>query len=457
MLIWTIAIVVIALLGVSSYYKGAIRSMVSLIGLFVAIALALPLAPHLKPLVPKLGLVHPIWPYVLPPVIVFVVVALIFVGLGFLVHHKVAMHYKYATDDYTRVRWERLNRKLGLCVGILAGGIYTLLLGLVIYIFGYPAVQVTNDNSPQGQRLLSQARQQLTTTGLDKSVSALDPMPDNYYLISDLVGLVYNNNSLHERLANYPAFLEFAERQEFKDIVTDTEIMGGLQTQAPIIPILNNPKILGLLDNAEIMEKLRQVDLKDLYRYLETGTSAKFQEPILGRWRINIADTYILARRQNPDMTSKQMRAIKTLLVVWLPNFTLMATPDGNIYPKVELSREARAFVDAARSAIEAAQQAAAQNNPYGDPTMQQRYGLGPGYGQEPPEGSQRSGNSLADLTGVPQLDMGTGSWERRGRDYRISFTQGNNNRRGTATIDEDTLKLDLNGMTYVFLRTMLQ
>lgn len=457
MLIWTTAIVVIALLGVSSYYKGAIRSMVSLIGLFVAIALALPLAPHLRPLVPKLGLVHPVWPYVVPPVIVFVVIALIFVGIGFLVHHKVAMHYKYATDDYTRVRWERLNRKLGLCVGILAGGIYTVLIGLGVYIFGYPAVQVTNDTSPQGQRMLSQARQQLTTTGLDKSVSALDPMPDNYYLISDLVGLVYNNNSLHERLANYPAFLEFGERQEFKDIVTDTEIMGGLQTQAPVIPIANNPKILGLIENAEIMDKLRQIDLKDLYRYLETGNSAKFQEePILGRWRINVADTYILARRQNPDMTSKQMAAIKTLLAVWLRGYTLMATPEKNVYRKLELGREARAFVDAARAAREAAR-TAAQNNPYGDASYAQRYGLAPGYGQEQPDESQSRGDSIADLTGIPQLEMGEGTWERRGRDYRLTFKTGNSTQRGSATIDEDTLKLDLGGMTYVFIRTMLQ
>ncbi len=453
MLIWIAAILIIAILGVSSYYKGAIRSMVSLIGLFVAIALALPLAPHLRPLIPKMGLEHPVWPYLIPPLIVFLLIVLIFMGIGFFVHHKVAMHYKYATDDYTRIRWERLNRKLGLCVGIFAGGIYTVLIGLGIYIFGYAAVQVTNDTSPQAQRLLSQARQDLASTGLDKSVAALDPMPDNYYLISDLVGLVYNNNSLHERLANYPAFLEFGEKQEFQEIVTDTEIMGGLQTQAPVVPIANNPKVLGLLENGEIMGQLQQVDLKDLYGYLETGESAKFQgEPILGRWRLNVADTYILARRQNPDMSAKEMRAIKTLLVLWIPNLTLMATPERNVYTNVEYSREARAFIDRARAAQQAAQQAAQNNNPYGDTMMMNRYGL---ETQAQPDQQQASGPES--LPGVPDVDLGNGSWERRGRDYRITLKKGNRTLRGTGRIDEDMLKVDLGGMTYVFWRSMLQ
>ena len=121
MLIWICAVLIFGILGVSSYYKGAVRSLVSLLGLFVAVFAALPLGPYLRPLVPKLGLVHPVWPYVVPPVIVFLIMVLIFGGISFLVHHKVYMHFKYATDDYTRLRWERLNRKLGLCVGILAG------------------------------------------------------------------------------------------------------------------------------------------------------------------------------------------------------------------------------------------------------------------------------------------------------------------------------------------------
>ncbi|MCZ7638142.1 MAG: CvpA family protein [Verrucomicrobia bacterium] len=193
MLLWLIVLAIFAILGLTGYYKGAIRSLVALVGLIIATYLALPLAPLLKPLVPKVGLVHPVWAVVVPPVVVFLLIALIFIGLSFLVHQKVALHFKYATDDFTRLRWERLNQRLGLCVGLVGGAIYSILVALVIYIFGYPAVQVTSDDSPALQRFLSTARQDIRNVGLDKTLAAMDPMPSTYYQAADVLGLVYQN------------------------------------------------------------------------------------------------------------------------------------------------------------------------------------------------------------------------------------------------------------------------
>ena len=99
MLIWLIIFAVFALLGVGSYYKGAIRSLVSLVGLLVALFLTMPLAPFLEPLVPKVGLEHPLWTVIVPPLAVFLTIVLVFVGVGMFVHHKVAVHFKYAADD----------------------------------------------------------------------------------------------------------------------------------------------------------------------------------------------------------------------------------------------------------------------------------------------------------------------------------------------------------------------
>lgn len=473
MLIWICAVLIFGILAVSSYYKGAVRSLVSLVGLFVATLVALPLGPYLRGLVPKLGLTHPVWPYIVPPVIVFFIVVLIFGSLSFLVHHKIYMHYKYATDDYTRLRWERLNRKLGLCVGILAGSIYVLLIGLGIYIFGYPAVQFTNESSPKAQRMLSDARQQLTQVGLDKSVSALDPMPTSYYLITDLAGLVYNNPSVLERLANYPPFLQFGEMQEMRDIATDTEIMGALQTQAPVMSIVNNPKVLGLLDNEAVMGVVRQVDTKDLYQYLLTGKSAKYGgEKIVGRWRLLPSDTYIAARRANPDMSAKQMRTVKTFVSVFLPGMTVMATPEKKVWVKMNFKPRAQAMIKAVRDAQQAAQQPDAMMDPYGvyptpgaggpagmDADMRARYGLAGGAGQPQPGANQAKKGGLPDLPGVPDLNItGNGSWQKSGGHYVVRYKDARGrDRRATVEVDDEIMRFTLDNMTLVFLRTMLQ
>ncbi|MCP5524039.1 MAG: CvpA family protein [Verrucomicrobiales bacterium] len=472
MLIWAGVIVIFVVLGVSSYYKGAVRSLVSLIGLFVATLVALPLGPYVKGLVPKLGLTHPVWPYIVPPVIVFAIVVLIFMGVSFLVHHKVYMHYKYATDDYTRVRWERLNRRLGLCVGILAGSVYTLLLGLGIYIFGYPAVQFTTDQSPQSQQYLRDARMQLSQSGLDRSVSALDPMPSAYYQVTDLAGLVYNNPSVLERLANYPPFLQFSEMSEFKDIVTDTAIMGALQTQAPVQNIVNDPKILGLLDNPTVMGVIEQVDPVDLFNYLKTGDSQKYDgEKILGRWQLLVSDTYIKARRQNPDMSAKEMRSIKTFITVFLPGLSLMATPEKAFHVKLDLKPRAQAMIrsveEARRAAEAAANQGAAGFGMSADYAA--RYGItgGGAAAAGVPQGGWQDPNQqqaprqvgLPDIPGVQDLNIaGKGSWSKSGSRYSVEFKDAKDrSRRGTVVVDDDILEMTVNNMTLVFLRVMRQ
>jgi hypothetical protein len=465
MLIWAAVIVIFGILAVSSYYKGAVRSLVSLIGLFVATLVALPLGPYVKGLVPKLGLTHPVWSYIVPPVIVFAIVVLVFLGVSFLVHHKVHMHFKYATDDYTRVRWERLNRRLGLCVGILAGGVYVLLLGLGIYIFGYPAVQFTTDQSPDAQQYLRDARVQLSQTGLDRSVSALDPMPSAYYQVTDLAGLVYNNPSTLQRLANYPPFLQFGEMTEFKDIVTDTTIMGALQTKAPVQTIVNDPKVLGLLDNPTVMNVVQQVDPVDLFNYLKTGDSQKYDgEKILGRWNLLVSDTYIKARRQNPDMTSKQMRSVKTFITVFLPGLSLMATPENVFHLKLDLKPQAQAMIRNIREAQRAAEEAANQAGGFGmSADYASRYGLTGGGAaasgwqdpnQQTPEPQQAG---LPDIPGVPDLNIsGQGTWQKSGSRYTVRVKDAKDRQlTGTAVVDGDILELTVRNMTMVFLRVM--
>lgn len=456
MLLWLIIVAIFIVLGLTSYYKGAIRTLVSLVGVILASFLALPLGPLLKPLVPKVGLTHPLWAVVVPPFVVFLLIALAFVGLSFLVHHRVMLHFKYATDDYTRLRFERLNQRLGLALGLVGGAIYSLLVSLVIYIVGYPLVQVTSEDSPALQRFLSKVRQEIAESGLDRTLAALDPMPENYYLACDIVGLVYQNFApLQQRLANYPAFLAWGERPEFKDIATDTSLLNLLQTRGPVLELLNHPKIVGLLGNPELMAEVESLSLKDLYQYLKTGKSAKYdEEKILGWWQLDPRASFTLARRRNPNMPPKQMAELKQLLQVWIPQLLLMAAPDRSLLVRVELSDQARQILEARRAAEEAARQAQQQASgvPQLPPGYAERYGLmrrGPGGEEAPaqPAAPPTPGSAFA----------GQGTWEREGSSlrYKIAFKNEQGQEvRGNAVIDQEEMTLTAAGYNLVLVRT---
>jgi hypothetical protein len=469
MLTWVIVILVFGILGVSSYYKGAIRSLVSLAGLGVALLVSMPLAPYLVPLMPKIGLEHPVWAVVVPPAIVFLLVVIVFTGLGFFVHHKVSLHYKYATDDYTRLRWERLNHRLGLCIGAVAATIYCVILGVIVYSFGYPAVQVTGPESPAPQRMLAKLRQELHDQGLDRSLAALDPMSDTYYLASDIFGLLYHNSLLQPRLYNYPAFLALGEQPEFKEIATDSEVQNLLQTGGPALDLLRNPKIVAIINNQSITSQLKEVDLRDLYGYLRTGKSDKYaEEPILGRWEINPSATLVAAKRRNPDMPVAQMRRLKTLITVFLAKVSLMATPDNQALLRVEQTAEAQQMIEAAqariRAAAEAAQAAAeggGGGTPRMDPAMAQRYGLRAPTPASPPSGTEGTPaappRTLA-MEGIPDVQLaGTGTWAREGIRYKLRMrTEGGREVVLDGVMKDDQLILTGDGQVLIFERQIV-
>ncbi len=468
MLIWLIAIVIFGVVGVTGYYQGAIRALVSLVGLFFALFLTMPLAPLLRPLVPKVGLTHPLWAVIVPPVVVFLLFVLVFGVIGFVVHRKVALHFKYASDDFTRIRWERLSRRLGACIGVVAGAIYMVLVSLAIYIFGYPATEVTSDDSPAMQRYLSEARQNLHSSGLDSTLASLDPMPENFYLATDILGVLYHNFSvLQQRLFDYPAFLALGERQEFKDIATDTDLQNLLQTSAPLINIINNPKILAIINNSEIVDQLKKVDLKDLAQYLKTGKSAKYDdEKILGRWQIDPSATLVAFKRKNPDMSVSQMAMIKKLITVFMTRVTFMATPDNQAIVKMDIPDQAKQLIAAAQAAAKSAAATDQSQNPAPqvDPRMIARYG--PGYARRQMAMPGMPGMAPAAAPKVnPDAALAdfnlssTGRWEHDDINYKVTLKdQKEKSTTAEAMVDDDQLTLTtsvpgLGKGTLVFVR----
>ena len=330
MLIWLTVLVLMLLFAALGYLKGAIRMIFPLVGLFVGVWLALPLAPLVRPLVPMVGLANPIWSILLPPVIVFFLVGLLLVAVGFAVHWKLNLYFKYRTDEYQYQRWLRLNQRAGVSMGLVAGVVYSLLIGVVVYSLGYLTVQVSaGDSDPAAVRYLNQARNDLNSSGLESAVASLAPVPEVYYSAADVMGLLYHNPLLHTRLATYPPFLALAERPELQDIAKDSAYQNMLATQASVSQILQDPKTQGLITNEGLLAELKQIDLKDLYHYLQTGESELFGDrPILGRWEVDPFASMLQEKRRRVTLTVGDMLKLREQMKL-LGGMRLIVTPDN--------------------------------------------------------------------------------------------------------------------------------
>ncbi len=128
MWIWLLALVLLASLAGLGYRQGAIRVGFSLAGICLGAMLAGPLGKLIQPGLAAVGLKNPALLWVLAPFIIFLLISILFKIVALTVHQKVDVHFKYRGGDLRMVLWERLNRRLGLCLGLLNGAAYLVLI-----------------------------------------------------------------------------------------------------------------------------------------------------------------------------------------------------------------------------------------------------------------------------------------------------------------------------------------
>src|SRR5256714_5597154 len=316
MTIWLLAIVLLASLAGLGYRQGAIRVGFSLVGILLGALLAGPLGRLLKPVLMAVGIKNPMLLWMLAPFLAFVAISVIFKIAAINVHNRVDVFYKYKAGDLRLTLWERLNRRLGLCLGLLNGTLYFLLISLAIFSLSYWTSQMgTAETDPSWLKLLNHMGRDLHGTGMAKAANAIAPMPQAYYDTADVAGLVYNNPLLEARLSRYPAFLGLAERPELKEIANDKEFTEMRQRQEPMINVIHHPKVQAVINNHDLLTMIWNTltpDLKDLRAYLETGISPKYDsEKILGRWDFNVNSAMSLLRRAKPNLPSSEMQKYK--------------------------------------------------------------------------------------------------------------------------------------------------
>lgn len=338
MTIWLLAFILLACLAALGHQQGAIRAAISFVGIVLAAMLARPLAGVVKPILTGLGLVNPVLMAAVAPFVIFVVVlSLVKVG-GLAVHKKVDVYYKYKAGDLRLSLWERLNAQLGACVGLLNALAYLVLISWVIFVMSYWTTQMAaGDSDPKSLRILNRLGKDLDSSGMSKVARAIDPLPNIYYEAADLAGMLYRNPLREARLSRYPAFLPLAERAEFQTLAKDTSFSTARLENKPVVEILGNANVAAMINNPEELKLIWNTvspDIQDLEKFLETGTSDKYSEKILGRWFFDVNGAMVAYRKTKPNLPSSAMVDFRRNLTSAYSKLSMVAMPDGSLVVK---------------------------------------------------------------------------------------------------------------------------
>src|SRR3954471_10203180 len=319
MILWIVALLLVGLVAMVGYYQGAIRAAASFLGLIIAAVLAVPLGNLIAPVLKIVGLKHPIVLAFVGPLVVFIIILGAFKVVGHVIHRKVDNYYKYKGSDTMRLLYERLNQRLGICLGVLNATVYVLLIANVFYILGYFTTQMaTTAKDPFTMKLVTRIADDIKATGLHKAVGPFLFAKESYFDAVDALGDIFHNPIIQSRLASYPPFLPVADRKEFKDLGNDTKFQEFWLAGPSYEDFKAHPKIAPLLDNVELYTNVTaQVkgDYKDLRTWLETGKTDKFgDEKIIGRWEMDVGASMAHARKAKPNITLAEIRFLRRAL-----------------------------------------------------------------------------------------------------------------------------------------------
>lgn len=335
MILWLLLVLLIASEAALGLRQGAVRVAVSFVGILFGALLAVPLGHLLARALPIFGIKDPVLTWSLAPVIVFLIISAIFKGIAAPLHKKVDVHFKYRASDLRLALWERISHRLGLCLGVLNGVAYAILLSYVIYVSSYATYQVASSgNDPAWMRGLNRLGADLHQTGLAKIGRSLDSIPDQTYAMVDLGALLYRNPLAQARISRYPAFLALGEKPEFQAL-GQNDFLATWQNQEPILSFINQPQILAIRNNPALLQTVWgtvAADLDDFRAYLDTGRSAHYDPvKILGRWNFNVNGAMMAKRRASPNIPSSEMQKIKRWMVAAFAKTGIVAKPDQTL------------------------------------------------------------------------------------------------------------------------------
>jgi len=339
MTIWIFVILVMGVMALAGWRQGAIRAAFGFVGILAAALLAGLVGKIFHPLLPHVGAANPITAWVVAPILGFVTVSVAFAIAAQKVHNRVEFHYKYSAGELRLTLWERLNNRLGICLGLLNGAAYSVLAGFLIFNFAYLTTQVSaGPRQPVMIRLVNQLGTDLQATGLSKASTAVGTLPPMFYQLADLSGLLMQNPQAGPRFTEYPGLTSLWEQDAMQGLVTDSVLTNALASGATLSEVMNTPSVIELLKNKDLTGAIWstiETNYDDLTSYLQTGKSAKFDgEKLVGRWEFNPAVTIAWMRQDRPKINAAEMRGLRILVTQGYAKTRVLVTGDGKAFVK---------------------------------------------------------------------------------------------------------------------------
>lgn len=342
MTIWILAVLVIAGVSLAGWRQGAIRAAFAFVGILFAALLAVPIGHLIHPLLPHLGVSSPVTAWALSPVIGFIIASIPLKVAGHFVHHRADHFYRYKAGDLRQALWERLSARLGICIGLLNGATYFVLVSFFIYNAAYWTTQATKDPADLGDqplffRLMSNLGNSMQSSGFTRTAAAVGTLPPAYYKMADLTGTLMQNPQTGPRFAEYPGLTSLWHRDDMQSLVSDGQLTNALNAGSSLSDILNTPSIQGLLankDQAKMISQTISTNLDDLTSYLQTGKSAKYTDPIIGSWTFNAGVTLAWFRQAQPKLKEKEVVEVRTLWSQAYAKTTFLMTGDNQVILK---------------------------------------------------------------------------------------------------------------------------
>ena len=343
MLIWLIALVLIGGLAAAGRSVGAVRYAVMLVGVIVAKIVAFKFGPLLSDKMSGMeAFTNPAMRLIVPPIILFAVVLVIFSIIQQVVHQYVALHYRYKVSDEKRVMWERMNDGVGIPMGGATGFAAFVAFLSLVQVAGYPATQWEGGASnPAPVRLAGSLYRSMEGSGFARLAEAATPMSDDYYLLADIFGLIYNNPTAAQRLTTYPETMVLSESDTWQAVANDSIVEEVMGSQGNVMMFMEASSVLAIMNNPTSMSQIMSVDFEDLYEYLQSGESPKYQdEKLLGRWYLSIkASTVGVGQKIRDRLENVNMlRAISWALGQETKDLELIAGANGEVLLKGSLS-----------------------------------------------------------------------------------------------------------------------
>lgn len=336
MTIWILAVLLFAGVGALGRQIGGIRMGISLLGVVVALFASGPLAPVVRSALGAVGIKNPILMWALAAPLAFLGIMMAFNSVAVAVYIKISGYFKFRAPDDVRMRWERIDAGMGLTAGLLAAVFYLLAASSYLFHVGYFTTQVESPtDNPIWLKMVNKVSADLSGSGFDRVAVGVGQASPAFFQTADVVGLLYHNPELQDRLDEYPLFMSLAENADLQGILTNASFAPLLPAKTNVSLILKDPATPQLIANGEIQRMIKEVDLADLANFLQTGTSEKYaKEPLVGKWQVDLRETMNAFRRANPKVSVVDANRLVVLMRIAISDYTLTATPDDKIYVK---------------------------------------------------------------------------------------------------------------------------